>query len=235
MGASTQHKPAHLNMLSARIARPAVRALSSTTPAGTIRSKHTLPKLPYSYDALEPAISAEIMELHHSKHHQTYVNGLNAAEEELKTAVQASDVKKAIELQRAINFNGGGHINHTLFWENLAPTKNGGGKLNDGKLDELISRDFGSVDELKKRMNAAAAGIQGSGWAWLGVDPATKKLGLSTTANQDPLLTMIPLLGIDMWEHAFCLQHQNRKPDYLANIWKVMNFDAANERLSKAL
>merc|ERR1712093_389589 len=168
MGASTQHKPAHLNMLSARIARPAVRALSSTTPAGTIRSKHTLPKLPYSYDALEPAISAEIMELHHSKHHQTYVNGLNAAEEELKTAVQASDVKKAIELQRAINFNGGGHINHTLFWENLAPTKNGGGKLNDGKLDELISRDFGSVDELKKRMNAAAAGIQGSGWAWRG-------------------------------------------------------------------
>merc|ERR1712093_403092 len=216
MGASTQHKPAHLNMLSARIARPAVRALSSTTPAGTIRSKHTFPKLPYSYDALEPAISAEIMELHHSKHHQTYVNGLNAAEEELKTAVQASDVKKAIELQRAINFNGGG-------------------KLNDGKLDELISRDFGSVDELKKRMNAAAAGIQGSGWAWLGVDPATKKLGLSTTANQDPLLTMIPLLGIDMWEHAFYLQHQNRKPDYLANIWKVMNFDAANERLSKAL
>lgn len=92
----------------ARIARPAIRALSSSAPAGAVRSKHTLPQLPYSYDALEPAISAEIMELHHSKHHQTYVNGLNTAEEELKAAVQASDVKKAIELHRAINFNGGG-------------------------------------------------------------------------------------------------------------------------------
>lgn len=135
--------------------------------AASIRSKHTLPQLPYEYSALEPAISAEIMELHHSKHHQTYVNGLNTAEEQLKAALDAKDAKKAIELQAALKFNGGGHINHTLFWDNLAPTSNGGGKLNDGKLDELVSRDFGSLDELKKRMNAAAAGIQGSGWAWL--------------------------------------------------------------------
>lgn len=149
--------------------------LSATRPmiargvaqAAARRSKHTLPKLPYEYSALEPAISAEIMELHHSKHHQTYVNGLNTAEEQMKAALEAKDAKKAIELQAAMKFNGGGHINHTLFWDNLAPTSNGGGKLNDGKLDELVSRDFGSLDELKKRMNAAAAGIQGSGWAWL--------------------------------------------------------------------
>lgn len=92
-----------------------------------------------------------------------------------------------------------GHINHTLFWENLAPTKENGGRLNDGKLDELIQRDFGSLDGLKKQVNAAAAGIQGSGWAWVGVDPNTKRLAVSTTANQDPLLDLVPLFGIDMW------------------------------------
>lgn len=221
----------------AQVARPAVRAFSNASKlsAAAARSKHTLPKLPYSYDALEPAISAEIMELHHAKHHQTYVNGLNAAEEQMKAAVESGDAKKAIELQAAFKFNGGGHINHTLFWENLAPTKDNGGKLDQSKLDELVSRDFGSLEELKKRMNAAAAGIQGSGWAWLGVDPNTKTLGLTTTANQDPCLSLIPLLGIDMWEHAFYLQHQNRKPDYLANIWKVINFEAANQRLTKVL
>jgi Fe-Mn family superoxide dismutase len=154
-------------MLSAT--RPFVaRAGTAAAMAGrSVRTKHTLPQLPYEYSALEPAISAEIMELHHSKHHQTYVNGLNTAEEQMKAALEAKDAKKAIELQAALKFNGGGHINHTLFWENLAPTSNGGGKLNDGKLDEIVSRDFGSLDELKKRMNAAAAGIQGSGWAWL--------------------------------------------------------------------
>lgn len=148
-----------------------------------------------------------------------------------------------------------GHINHTLFWENLAPTKENGGRLNDGKLDELIQRDFGSLDALKKQVNAAAAGIQGSGWAWLGVDPNTKRLAVSTTANQDPLLDLVPLFGIDMWwvavkdhsasfelnlspssrEHAFYLQHQNRKPDYLENIWKVINFETANDRLTKVV
>ncbi len=153
-----------------------------------IRSKHTLPDLSYDYGALEPAISAQIMELHHTKHHQTYVNGLNTAEDQLAEALHKKDVKSAIALQKAINFNGGGHINHTLFWENLAPQKNGGGELNDGVLKQAIERDFGGLEGLKGKFNAQIAAIQGSGWGWLGYNPQTKKLDIVTTANQDPLL-----------------------------------------------
>lgn len=121
----------------ARLARPSTSAGLRTLTSGAVRSKHTLPELPYSYDALEPAISKEIMELHHSKHHNTYVTGLNAAEEGMKAATQSGDVKKAIELQKALNFNGGGHINHTLFWENLAPESKNGGKLDQGGLQDM--------------------------------------------------------------------------------------------------
>lgn len=121
-----------LNMLYQALSTRAGSLRAASTISQIVRSKHTLPKLQYEYSALEPAISAEIMELHHSKHHQTYVNGLNAAEDSLKQAVEAGDVKKAIELQPALKFNGGGHLNHTLFWENLAPTKQDGGRLPDG-------------------------------------------------------------------------------------------------------
>jgi len=188
----------------------------------SIRLKHTLPDLPYDYNALEPAISAQIMELHHSKHHATYVAGLNTAEEQLAEALQKKDVKKSIEIQKNLNFNGGGHINHSLFWQNLAPEKNGGGQLDNGLLAQTIDRDFGSFQSLKDKLNGAALGIQGSGWAWLALNPNTKVLDIVTTMNQDPLITHVPLLGIDMWEHAFYLQHQNKKPPYLENIWKVL-------------
>jgi len=203
--------------------------------ASTIRSKHRLPDLPYDYNALEPAISAQIMEIHHSKHHATYVTGLNTAEEQLAEALQSKDIKKAITIQNNLRFNGGGHINHTLFWEGLAPEKSGGNQLPDGALADAIKRDFGGLDSLKEKMNAAALGIQGSGWAWLGLNPATKKLAISTTPNQDPLTSLIPLLCIDMWEHAFYLQHQNKKPPYLENIWKVLNLKKADERLKASL
>lgn len=199
-----------------------------------VRSKHTLPDLPYDYSALEPAISAQIMELHHSKHHQTYVNGLNTAEDQLSEAIHKKDVKSAIALQKAINFNGGGHINHTLFWENLAPQKNGGGELSSGALKDAIDRDFGGLDGLKGKFNAQIAAIQGSGWGWLGYNPQTKKLDIVTTANQDPLLSHVPLIGVDAWEHAFYLQYQNVKADYFKAIWDVVNFKAAEERLKKA-
>ncbi|KJA25238.1 hypothetical protein HYPSUDRAFT_37722 [Hypholoma sublateritium FD-334 SS-4] len=214
------------------ITRNALRPSLSRTFAAGKALKHTLPALPYAYNALEPYISEEIMTLHHTKHHQTYVNGLNAAEE----AYAATDsTAKHIQLQTALKFNGGGHINHSLFWKNLAPANGSGGKLPaGGALEKAIVRDFGSFDNLKSKMNTATAGIQGSGWGWLGYDPVQKKLEIVTTANQDPLLSHVPIIGIDIWEHAFYLQYKNVKPDYLNAIWNVINFEEAEARLLNA-
>ncbi|KAJ3565339.1 hypothetical protein NP233_g7693 [Leucocoprinus birnbaumii] len=196
---------------------------------------HSLPPLPYAYNALEPYISEEIMTLHHTKHHQTYVNALNAAE---AAYAKASTPKERIALQAALKFNGGGHINHSLFWTNLAPAQEKGGNggvLSNGSLKDAIDRDFGGLENLKKQFNAATLGIQGSGWGWLGVNVATGRLEIATTANQDPLLTLAPLIGVDIWEHAFYLQYKNVKPDYLNAIWHVINFDEAQKRLNEAL
>ncbi|PWY99018.1 putative SOD2-superoxide dismutase precursor, mitochondrial [Testicularia cyperi] len=218
-----------------RTATASLKATGSARALATgVRAKHTLPDLSYDYGALEPAISAQIMELHHTKHHQTYVNGLNTAEDQLAEALHKQDTKSAIALQKAINFNGGGHINHTLFWENLAPQKQGGGQLEKGALKDAIDRDFGSLDNLKQKFNAQIAAIQGSGWGWLGYNTQTKKLDIVTTANQDPLLSHVPLIGVDAWEHAFYLQYQNVKADYFKAIWDVINFKAAEQRLNKA-
>ncbi|KAF8591729.1 manganese superoxide dismutase [Ramaria rubella] len=192
-------------------------------------SLHTLPELPYAYDALEPHISQEIMKLHHTKHHQTYVNGLNAAEEKYAAT---SDVKQRITLQAALKFNGGGHINHSLFWKNLAPA--GPTNQASGALKEALEKDYGSFESFKKSMNEKTAAIQGSGWGWLGYNSALKKLEIVTTANQDPLLTHVPIIGIDIWEHAFYLQYKNVKPDYLNAIWNVINFEEAGKRYAAA-
>ncbi|KAF4613318.1 hypothetical protein D9613_011070 [Agrocybe pediades] len=181
-------------MLSA--ARNILKPSVARTFAAGKAYKHTLPPLPYAYDALEPYIATEIMTLHHTKHHQTYVNGLNAAEE---AYASADSTAKKISLQS--------HINHSLFWKNLAPAKEGGGKLvSGGALEKALVKDFGSVEEFKKTMNAKTAAIQGSGWGWLGYDPVAKKLEVVTTPNQDPLLSHVPIIGIDIWEHAFYLQ-----------------------------
>ncbi|KAF7967330.1 hypothetical protein HWV62_18318 [Athelia sp. TMB] len=193
---------------------------------------HTLPDLPYGYDALEPFISRQIMELHHKKHHQTYVNSLNAAE---ASFAKASTPKERIALQAALKFNGGGHINHSLFWKNLAPaaseSKGNGGVLKDGPLKDAIVQRFGSLDNLKKEFNTATLGIQGSGWGWLGLNTSTRQLEIVTTPNQDPLLTHVPIIGVDIWEHAFYLQYLNVKADYLNAIWSVINFEEAEKRL----
>ncbi|KAL0569586.1 hypothetical protein V5O48_012374 [Marasmius crinis-equi] len=196
--------------------------------------KASLPSLDYPYDALEPFISQEIMTLHHTKHHQTYVNALNAAEE---AYAKASSPKERIALQAALKFNGGGHINHSLFWKNLAPSSQKGGSggvLNDGALKKAIDETFGSLDNLKKEFNTTTAGIQGSGWGWLGVNPKTRRLEIATTANQDPLLTLVPVIGVDIWEHAFYLQYKNVKVDYLNAIWNVINFEEAEKRFREA-
>ncbi|TXT04354.1 hypothetical protein VHUM_04121 [Vanrija humicola] len=203
--------------------------------ATAARGKHTLPPLPYAYDALEPSISKEIMTLHHDKHHQAYVTGLNAAEEKLASLQASEDVKGQISLQAALKFNGGGHLNHSLFWVNLAPTGSAQTKPpTSGAFAEQIKKDFGSVDQLIADVNAATLGIQGSGWGWLGYNKKSKVLEVVTTANQDPLLTHAPIIGIDIWEHAFYIDYKNVKADYLKNIWKVINWEEAAKRFDAA-
>ncbi|KAF9648247.1 manganese superoxide dismutase [Thelephora ganbajun] len=192
-----------------------------------------LPPLPYDYDALEPYISKQIMTLHHTKHHQTYVNALNGATQAYE---KASSAKERIGLQAALKFNGGGHINHSLFWKNLAKSSTHGGiggTLQDGPLKEAIDRQFDSLEVLVKEFNTATAAIQGSGWGWLGLNPTTKRLEIATTANQDPLLNLIPIIGVDIWEHAFYLQYLNVKVDYLNAIWNVINFQEAEKRFTE--
>lgn len=200
------------------------------------RGKHTLPDLPYDYSALEPAISGQIMEIHHSKHHATYVNNLNAVEEQLSS--KQGDVSGQISLQAAHKFNGGGHINHSIFWTNLCPTSEGGGHLGEGALKAAIEKEFGSIDAFKTKFNTQAAGVQGSGWAWLALNPLNKGLSIATCANQDPLQAttgLIPLLGVDVWEHAYYLQYKNVRPDYLKAVWEVVNWKNVEERYAQGL
>ncbi|EJT82181.1 hypothetical protein GGTG_02155 [Gaeumannomyces tritici R3-111a-1] len=218
--------------LRSRAMKP-VAAMASTS---FVRGKATLPDLTYDYGALEPYISGQIMELHHSKHHQTYVNGLNGALEAIAKAQEAGDASAVAAQAPMINFHGGGHLNHKLFWENLAPASGGdGGGDPDGKLKGAIEADFGSLDVMRKQMNAALAGIQGSGWAWLAKDKKTGALSVVTRANQDPVTGGLePLLGIDAWEHAYYLQYQNRKAEYFDAIWNVVNWKTVAARFEKA-
>ncbi|CAL9173671.1 unnamed protein product [Musa hybrid cultivar] len=192
-----------------------------------------LPDLEYDYGALEPAISGEIMRLHHQKHHKAYVSNYNDALEKLDAAMAKGDVPAVVRLQSAIKFNGGGHINHTIFWKNLKPVNEGGGEPPHATLGWAIDTDFGSLEALVQKMNAEGAALQGSGWVWLALDKERKKLLVEATANQDPLVTkgsnLVPLLGIDVWEHAYYLQYKNVKPEYLKNIWSVMNWKYASE------
>uniref|UniRef100_A0A8C7RMG6 Superoxide dismutase n=1 Tax=Oncorhynchus mykiss TaxID=8022 RepID=A0A8C7RMG6_ONCMY len=213
------------------------RCAATVTPVlGMVaaRWKHSLPDLTYDYGALEPHINAEIMQLHHSKHHATYVNNLNVTEEKYQEALAKGDVTAQVSLQPALRFNGGGHINHTIFWTNLSP--NGGGEP-QGELAAAINRDFGSFQALKDKMSAATVAVQGSGWGWLGFDKESGKLRITACPNQDPLqgtTGLVPLLGIDVWEHAYYLQYKNVRPDYVKAIWNVINWENVSERLQAA-
>lgn len=151
--------------------------------AGSLRLKHTLPELKFDYKALEPIISAEIMEVHHSKHHQAYITNFNAAETQLQEAVAKNDTTKIIALQNALRFNGGGHLNHSIFWDNLTPTKT----ESSSGLKTAIDATFGSLENFKKEFTTATVAIQGSGWGWLGYNKRTGQVQLATCANQDPL------------------------------------------------
>jgi superoxide dismutase, Fe-Mn family len=198
---------------------------------------YKLPELPYDFSALEPVISAEIMQLHYSKHHNAYVTNLNVALEKYSEAESKGDVAAMIALQQAIRFNGGGHVNHSIFWTNLAPTSKGGGEAPSGALAQAIQAEFGSLDALIEKMSQSSVAIQGSGWGWLGLNKAAKRLVISSCANQDPLSTLgfVPLLGIDVWEHAYYLQYKNVRADYVKNIWKIVNWKNVEERYTQAL
>lgn len=222
-------------MLSATTAvlRNCVRCNAAALGGVAARLKHTLPDMPYDYGALEPYISAEIMQLHHSKHHQAYVNNLNIAEEKLAEAEAKGDVSAMIALQPALRFNGGGHINHSIFWQNLS--KDGGEP--SGDLLNAINRDFGSVADMQTKLSTASVGVQGSGWGWLGYSKAANRLQVVACPNQDPLEAttgLVPLFGIDVWEHAYYLQYKNVRPDYVKAIWNVANWKDIGQRFEKA-
>ncbi|RAU19075.1 superoxide dismutase [Mn] [Nitrincola tibetensis] len=198
-----------------------------------------LPKLPYGYADLEPHIDALTMEIHHSRHHQTYVNGLNAAIEGTDYEVYALDelVRRCYSLpdtvQTAVRNHGGGHANHSLFWEVMSP--NGGG-LPAGRLSDEIELAFGSFDAFKALFIEAAIKRFGSGWAWLVVNP-DKTLSVTSSANQDsPLMDgQSPILGLDVWEHAYYLKYQNKRPDYIAAFFNVIHWSRVSELYEKAV
>ena len=197
-------------------------------------AEYELPQLDYAYDALEPHISAEIMEIHHTKHHQNYVNGANTALEKLEDARKNDYIGvAATALSKDLAFNLGGHTNHSLFWKNLSP--NGGGQPT-GALAEAIDRDFGSFDALKSHFKAAALGLQGSGWAVLGYDKIGERLVIEQMTDQQGNLSidLAPLLLLDMWEHAFYLQYKNVKADYADAVWNVFNWDEVSARYEAA-
>ena len=196
---------------------------------------HELPKLPYDFSALEPHIDAQTMQIHHGKHHAAYVNNLNAALEK-HPDLQAKSVEDLVgninavpeAIRTAVRNNGGGHVNHTMFWQIMGPGKGG---APTGAIADAINGQFGGFDSFKDQMNKGGAGRFGSGWVWL--VQSGGKLAIESTANQDsPLMEgKKPVIGIDVWEHAYYLKYQNRRPDYLAAWWNVINWDAVNARL----
>jgi Fe-Mn family superoxide dismutase len=201
---------------------------------------YSLPQLPYPYDALEPYIDKMTMEIHHTKHHQAYINNLNSALEKYPEFhnLELEEILRNLnqlpeEIRTAVRNNGGGHYNHSLFWEIMKP--NGGGEPK-GKLKEEIERNFGSFEEFKKLFSETAIKHFGSGWAWL-VITSDKKLKVYSMLNQDnPLMNGdIPIMGLDVWEHAYYLKYQNRRAEYVEAWWHIVNWDKIEENLLKYL
>ncbi len=196
---------------------------------------HTLPALPYAYDALEPHIDAKTMEIHHSRHHQTYINNLNTALADLPElaalpleALLARIDSLPAQVQGAVRNHGGGHANHSLFWQVMSPQ--GGGEP-DGELAAAIERDLGGLESFRQAFTQAALSRFGSGWAWLVVD-GRGNLQVVSSANQDsPLMEgLTPILGLDVWEHAYYLKYQNKRPDYIAAFYNVIDWDEVARR-----
>ena len=195
--------------------------------------KFTLPDLPYDYAALEPHISAQIMQLHHDKHHNTYVTGANTALEKMEEARANGDAAGAAKLSKDLQFNLGGHINHSIFWKNLSPE---GGDKPEGELAAAIDNFFGSFDAFRDQFTAVASTIQGSGWAVLAWDSISAKPLIFQLWDQqgNVPIGLTPILMLDMWEHAFYLQYKNVKADYVKAWWNVVNWDDVATRLTNA-
>nr|ACV41936.1 superoxide dismutase [Eriocheir sinensis] len=220
----------------AGLVSPQIAAMFSHINAelGEARGAHALPPLKYDYDALEPHISGMIMEIHHTKHHQGYINNLIAATKKLVEAEAANDVGAMNALLPAIKKFNGGHLNHTIFWTNMAP--DAGGEPS-GAVADAINESFGSFQSFKDKFSAASVGVKGSGWGWIGYCPKNDKLAIATCQNQDPLqLThgLVPLLGLDVWEHAYYLQRKNLRADYVKAFFNVINWSNVNERYENA-
>ncbi|MGP9594869.1 superoxide dismutase [Halomonas sp. AOP42-C2-25] len=202
---------------------------------------HTLPELPYAYDALEPNIDAMTMEIHHSRHHQTYINNLNATLEgtgleDVPVEELVANLDRVPEAKRqAVTNNGGGHANHSMFWQMMSPNGNGGGKP-QGDVAKAIDAELGGLETFQEEFKKAAVGRFGSGWAWLSVTPE-KKLVVENTLNQDsPLMHgNTPLLVLDVWEHAYYLKYQNKRPDYIAAFFNVVNWEDVERRYQAAI
>lgn len=202
--------------------------------------KYELPPLPYNYDALEPYIDARTMEIHYTKHHQTYTDKFNTALESCSTEIQEKDIVEILSnldlvpanQKSAINFNGGGYDNHRIFWNNMKP--NGGGEPG-GSLADAINSSFGSFSEFKEKFSSTTVLIQGSGWGWLVYNPVNKKVEYKSMPNQTSPRTegLIPLLGCDVWEHAYYLKYQNRRPEYVSNWWNIINWDDVAQRFNE--
>jgi Fe-Mn family superoxide dismutase len=196
-------------------------------------AKYSLPDLPYDYAALEPHISATIMQLHHDKHHQTYVTGANTALEQLAEARETGNLANVNKLTKDLSFNLGGHVNHSIFWTNLSPD---GGDKPTGDLAAAIDDAFGSFDKFQAHFTAAALGVQGSGWAGLFWDSIGENLVIQQIFDQQGQIAAatVPLLLLDVWEHAYYLDYQNVRADYVKAFWNVANWANAQERFATA-
>ncbi|EKA60943.1 MULTISPECIES: superoxide dismutase [Janibacter] len=194
---------------------------------------YTLPDLPYDYGALEPAMSGEILELHHDKHHATYVKGANDTTEKIAEARDKGDLSGIVGLEKTLAFNVSGHVLHSIFWENLSPD---GGDKPDGALGTAIDEHFGSFDKFRAQLTAATQTTQGSGWGVLAWEPIGKRLLVTQVYDHHGNVAagMTPLLAFDAWEHAYYLQYKNVKPDYIEKLWDIVNWNDVSARLEAA-
>ncbi|GGR01630.1 MULTISPECIES: superoxide dismutase [Kitasatospora] len=194
---------------------------------------YTLPDLPYDYSALERAMSAEILELHHSKHHQAYVNGANLTLEQLAEARDKEQFGSLVGLQKTLAFNLSGHVLHSLFWQNLSPE---GGDRPEGALADAITEHFGSFEAFKQQLTTATVGVQGSGWGILSWEPLGKRLIVEQVYDHHGNVGQgtVPLLAFDAWEHAYYLQYKNVRPDYVTRLWDVVNWQDVTTRFGAA-
>lgn len=202
--------------------------------------RYELPRLPYGYDELEPYIDEQTMRVHHQKHHRSYVDGLNGSLEQISAESHPQYITSILSdldsipghARGPVNFFGGGFENHKMFWETMSPD---GGGSPGGRLGDAIDVYFGSFDDFGKLFSSRAAAIQGSGWCWLVFDQTYDRIEITSTANQDSPWTVrkIPLLGLDVWEHAYYLQYQDKRPDYVQSWWNVINWDYVENRFSE--